>query len=315
MTTQHEQVTHWIDQRAHRLDTYDPAAPLDDLRPLAARIGDTVRVVALGASTRAAHELSTLQHRLVRLLVEEHGFTSVALEGDDPVSVGLDAFVRTGEGDPAAMLAGARPFWRTREILALVEWMRAHNLRHPHTPVRFAPGSATPASPPLEGLAGIERGLAENTIRWEAESGDRIVHWGGIAHTAVGRSRTVTPPSSGLTHRSAGSYLRQRFGDGYVSVGLTFHHGTLPARAPEPPPQFAESVLGSASAAAYLWDLRADDAPEPVREWLAGPTRTRLVGPAYDPSDDAAHHLSGNALGDWFDVLVHVREVTPVHAL
>ncbi|WP_369202898.1 erythromycin esterase family protein [Streptomyces sp. PU-14G] len=315
MNGQQEHVKHWIDRQAHRLDTFDPDAPLDDLRPLAGRIGDGARVVAVSGSTRQAHELSALQHRLVRLLVEEHGFRSVALEGDDPTAAGLDAYVATGEGDPRAMLASARPFWRTEEIRGLVEWMRAHNVRNPDAPVRFAPTSAHPTSPPLEGLAGIERGLAEETLAWHEKTGDRIVYWGGIAHTAVGHPRTVSPPSPALTHRNAGSYLREHLGDGYVSVGLTFHHGELPFTAPVPPADFAESVLGTAEPADFWWDLRADSVPEPVRTWLETPARTRLVGPAYDPADDAAHHLSGGALADWFDVLVHVRKVSPVRML
>jgi erythromycin esterase len=77
-------------------------------------------------------------------------------------------------------------------------------------------------------------------------------------------------------------------------------------------------VLNGAEPDAYLLDLRDEAeaaAPEPVRTWLDSPARTRLVGPAYDPAADAAHHLSGGALTDWFDALAHVREVTPARPL
>ncbi|MEU4966643.1 erythromycin esterase family protein [Streptomyces smyrnaeus] len=314
-----------IGQRVHRLRTFDPRAPLDDLRPLAESLGHDPQVVAVGSSTRAAHELSAVQHRLVRLLVEEHGFRSIALEGDDPARVGLDTYVRTGEGDPRTALAQARPFLRTAEILGLVRWMREYNARNPRDPVRFAgstpaPGS-TPAAAVPTGLAEIERELADTTVRWHAESGDRIVYWGGTAHTAVGRPRTVSPAPAGSdsTHPNAGGYLREHFGAGFVSVGLTFHHGGIPVTVPTPPAEFAESVLGTAGPAAYLWNLRGDAgtdaAPETLRAWLRTPTRTRLVGPVYDPADDAAHHLSGGGLSDWFDALVHVRKVGPVRPL
>ncbi|WP_433098353.1 hypothetical protein [Streptomyces sp. CA-250714] len=39
------------------------------------------------------------------------------------------------------------------------------------------------------------------------------------------------------------------------------------------------------------------------------------LGPAYDPAEDPAHHLSGGGLSDWFDALVHVREVGPARLL
>ncbi|MFG2894758.1 erythromycin esterase family protein [Streptomyces sp. NPDC048248] len=317
---QHEQVRRWIEEYAHPLDTYDPAAPLDDLRSLAPLIGEA-QVVAVGVSAREAREPAALQHRVVRLLVEEHGFRSVALEGDDPARLGLDTYVRTGEGDPRAMLGPARSFLRTEEVLTLVEWMRAYNARFPDDPVRFMTPALTTSALPPGGLAGIERRLAEDTIRWHAESGHRTVYWGGIGHTAVGSPRTVSPApaaSPPLTHRNAGSYVREHFGTGYVSLGVTFHHGRLSysASVPVPPPDFAESVLDAvAPAAYYVTDLRTGPPPGPVRDWLHTPTRTRLVGPAYDPTDDQDHHLSGGALADWFDALVHVREVTPAQLL
>ncbi|WP_407547926.1 erythromycin esterase family protein [Streptomyces sp. Pv4-95] len=313
---QHEQVRRGVEEHAHPLDPSDPASPLDDLRPLAPLIGDA-QVVAVGVSAREAREPAVLQHRVARLLVEEHGFRSVTLEGDDPARLGLDTYVLTGEGDPRAMLGPARSFWRTEEVLALVAWMRAYNKRFPDDPVRFMPPALTLSALPPDGLAGIERRLAEDSIRWHAESGDRTVYLGGIAHTAVGSPRTVSPApaaSPPLTHRNAGSYLREHFGAGYVSLGVTFHHGRLshPAPVPVPPPDFAESVLGAvATAAYYVPDLRTGPPPGPVRDWLHTPTRTRLVGPAYDPADDRNHHLSGGALADWFDALLHVREVTP----
>ncbi|MFD7547732.1 erythromycin esterase family protein [Streptomyces sp. NPDC059816] len=302
-----DQVTRWIGQHAHPLTTLDPAAPPTDLLPLADLVGDAA-VVALGASTRQSHELSALAHRIVRLLVEERGFRSLALEGDDATRVGLDAYVSTGTGDPRALLAGARSFWRTAEILDLVHWMRAFNLRRPDDPVRFAASTVTGPVPALDGMAGIEWTLAEAAIQWHERTGDKVVYWGGLVHTAAG---TATSPTD---HRNAGSYLRERFGTGYASLGLTFHHGTLPVAVPHPPTEYAEAVLGSAGPDAYLLDLRTG-APPAVRTWLTAPTSTRMIGPGYDPTEDADHHVTGGALTDWFDAVLHVRTVTPTGPL
>ncbi|GAA2434346.1 erythromycin esterase family protein [Streptomyces macrosporus] len=309
-----DEVTQWIRNHAHRLASLDPQAPPADLRPLADMARDA-RVVAMGDACRQTHELSVVSHRIVRLLVEELGFRTLALEGDDASRVGLDEYVRTGTGDPRALLAEARSFWRTEEILDVLRWMRSYNRRHPDDPVRFvgvAPSRRFTSG--HDGLAGIERGLAEETLRWYEHTGDRIVYWGGLAHTANGAARTVSPSSPPLTHRNAGSRLRERFGSGYVSIGLTFHHGTAPYPVPAPPPEFADALLGSAGPEAYLLDLRAD-VPDRVGAWLGTPTRTRLIGPDYDPRDDAAYHMSGGSLADWFDAVVHVREVTPVRPL
>ncbi|WP_405678173.1 erythromycin esterase family protein [Streptomyces sp. NBC_01511] len=308
-------VAQWIRQHAHPLTTLDPQAPLADLLPLADLVRDSA-VVAVGAATRQAHELSTLAHRAVRFLVEQQGFRSLALEGDDAVRLGLDAYISTGTGDPKALLSEARSFWQTEEILDVVRWMRSYNRRHQDDPVRFVEDLGRPRTPGLrmDSLAGIEQGLAESTIRWQEETGDKIVYWGGLAHTAVSSSRNTYSTPSPHGHRNAGSYLRERFGTRYVSIGLTFHHGTAPYLITSPPEDFADATLGRADLDTYLLNLRTDS-PASVRAWLDAPTKTRMIGPAYDPEDNDAYRISDGSLAGWFDAVIHSQVVTPVGLL
>ncbi|MFI0355196.1 erythromycin esterase family protein [Actinomadura sp. 9N407] len=128
--------TRWISGRAHPLDAPEAGAPLTDLEPLRALAADAT-VVGMGASTRGAREVSVLQHRVARFLVEELGYRTLALEEDWTRSLSLDAYVRTGEGDPRELLAEMWLPWRTREILDVITWMREFNERHPNDPVRF----------------------------------------------------------------------------------------------------------------------------------------------------------------------------------
>lgn len=164
-------------------------------------------------------------------------------------------------------------------------------------------------------LSTIEQHLATTVVRWHERTGDAIVYWGGIAHTAVGSQRVVTQHTDRETQWNAGSRLRERFGDAYRSIGITFHHGTVHHGAgvlevPAPPVDYAEHALSAAGLPPYLLDLRAA-APEPVRRWLDAPTRTRLIGPRYDPDNDASYHLSGQSPAEWFDAVVHIPTVTP----
>lgn len=294
-----------------------PDEPLDDLRPLAPLVRDA-KVVALGAAARQTRELSNVAQRIVRLLVEEEGFRTLALEGDDPGRLGLDVYVATGEGDPRALLGRARSFWQTAEILDLVRWMRSYNKRHPGNPVRFArfPDAPVRHTTRLDGLAELERTLADGVTWWQQHTGDKVVYWGGTAHTAVGDPRTVSPSEPPETHQNMGGYLRERLGPGYRSVGLTMAHGSIGQPLPAPSPDFVDSLLSDAAEdrAGYILDL-STTRPEPVRRLLDAPTRTRLIGPSYDPLDDAAHHLSGGSLPSWFDVVVHTQEVTPARPL
>ncbi|OEV10306.1 erythromycin esterase family protein [Streptomyces nanshensis] len=303
---EHAAAARWVRTHAHPLAALDPGAPPDDLRPFAESVRDAA-VVALAHSMRHSRELSTVSHRVLRLLVDEYGFRSLALEGDDPVRRGLAAYVRDGTGgDPRELLARCRPFWRTEEILDVVTWMRAYNERHPADPVRFAESPVPePEFTGPESLPDIERHLAESTAWWHEHTGDRIVYWGGLAHMGVDAHR-----------HNAGSRLRERLGSAYAAIGLTFHRGTALHRYPEPPADFAESVLGAGDLDAFTLDLRTGNAPDPaVRAWLAGPVRTRLIGPVYDPAHDAAHHMTADALTDLLNGVIHIREVTNARPL
>ncbi|MFD5184745.1 erythromycin esterase family protein [Streptomyces sp. NPDC058372] len=317
MDTSTAQIVQWLGARAHPLNAADTQAPSGDLAAFVSLVRDRgAEVVAIGVACRQGRELAVVAHRMVRVPVEEAGFRSVASEGDDPAAVGIDGYVRTGEGGPRAMPAGARSFWRSEEILGLVEWMRAYNLRNPADQVRFArPSPGGERGPRLAGMAGIERELAEDTLGWCRRSGDKIVYWGGLAHMAVGEPRAVTPPSPPETHRNAGSFLRVRLGPAYLSVGVTFSHGAIPYDVPPSPEGYLDEVFGRGGPDAYWVDVSgvgegSGELPGAVAEWLAAPARVRLIGPGFDPRESAAHYMAGRSPGEWFDGVVHVREVT-----
>lgn len=310
-----EPIVHWLRDQAIPLSTFDPDAALTDLEPVRDMTRDAT-VVGLGVSTRLSHELSAVSHRILKFLVEELGFRSIALEGGEEISVRLNDYVRTGMADPRALVGDAQPFLRTQEVLDVISWVRHYNTQHLTDPVRFAntADGQRPATLVPDSLAEIERGLAEGTIWWHDHTGDKIAYWGGLAHTVNGNPRAVSPSTPPESQRNAGSYLRERFGPGYVSVGLTFHHGSVPYLVPAPPEEFADSILGRVGMDAYLVDLRAAR-PHQIQEWLDAPAKTRLIGPDYDGADDAAYHLSGGSLAEWFDIIAHIRTATPVRFL
>src|SRR4051812_40782259 len=97
------------------------------------------RVVGMGEATHGTREFFQFKHRMLEFLVEEMGFTAFALEVDSATALRVDAYVRGGAGQAAAIVRGMRYWiWDTEEIVALVQWIRQHNLK-PTTkhPVRF----------------------------------------------------------------------------------------------------------------------------------------------------------------------------------
>lgn len=117
----------WLAEHAVPFDTVEADHGFQDLAPLKEMIGGA-RVVGLGEGTHGTREHFQLKHRLVEYLATELGFTLFAIEACMPESQALDPYVRGGEGDPGKLIGGMYFWtWHTEEVLAMVEWMRAHN--------------------------------------------------------------------------------------------------------------------------------------------------------------------------------------------
>ncbi|HEY0454024.1 erythromycin esterase family protein [Actinophytocola sp.] len=415
-------VAEWVRQRGIPLSTADPAAPADKLVKLGEWVGDAT-VVGIGPSTYGGHEQFTMTHRIIRLLVEEHGFRAVATEDDWDVVLDLDRYVRTGEGDLEALLKGAGVPWRARELADAVEWIREYNTTHdeqvrlvgagvidtraavyeevtryvervapdrraalrshfdvieprteqpvPHFIMQVTDKDAwveharsalalVEALPHAEGDGADAREhalvvqhvrqivafyehyayhlvddgyrdlkMAENLRWWHEHTGDKIVYWSTNAHSVRSAELTISvPPRGVLTFRPTGDHLREWFGDGYFSLGVTFESGDvnsgwgLPPFAsrampvPKQAPEFVERHFANNGTPRYLLSLR-HNVPEAVREWLATPLeKARVIGSICDPGQDPdGYWMTGGSLAGWYDALIHVKELTPTTIL
>ncbi|MFF8018553.1 erythromycin esterase family protein [Streptomyces sp. NPDC007929] len=174
---------------AHPLRTTGPRGDLGDLRPLGRMVGDA-RVVGLGEATHSSHEFFTLKHRVLRYLVEHKGFRTFALETSWSTGLRLDAYVRTGEGDPRRIMReefqDTYAWWNTDEYLALIEWMRAYNLRHPRDQLRFMGDDFAYAGPELH----------DEVLRYTAR------HLPGLLPRVTALYRGLRPTTS------AGTYMK-----------------------------------------------------------------------------------------------------------
>jgi erythromycin esterase len=120
----------WLRARAIGLASTEPAAPLDDLLPLKPLFQD-VEAITLGEGTHFTHEFQTMHHRLARFFAEELGARVFTFEAGWAEFLAIDDYLRTGQGDPAALLENdSWVFWDTEEMLELVRWARAWNASH-----------------------------------------------------------------------------------------------------------------------------------------------------------------------------------------
>jgi len=88
------------------------------------------RVVMLGEASHGTSEFYRARDAITRRLVEQHGFSIVAVEADWPDAASIDRFVRhrpRRDGEEAAFERFPRWMWRNQEVDALVGWMRGHN--------------------------------------------------------------------------------------------------------------------------------------------------------------------------------------------
>ena len=119
------------------LDTLRAAAiPLSggahDYDQLLDLVGEA-RVVLLGEATHGTHEFYRERARITRRLIEEKGFTIVAVEADWPDAYRVNRYVRglDGDADAAAALGDFERFplwmWRNHEVVDLVESLREIN--------------------------------------------------------------------------------------------------------------------------------------------------------------------------------------------
>ncbi|MFE6686364.1 erythromycin esterase family protein [Streptomyces sp. NPDC057743] len=374
-------------------------ATLDELAEQTA----AATVIGIGESTRFSRETFEVRAQLFRRLVQRHGFRALAVQDSAGAAADLDRYVHTGEGSAESALDGAWRPWRTAEMAATLEWIRAFNQDHPHDPVRIfgvkplqarpedydavldhvrdaAPERWAEVSSHLEPIrtahhteehvqrargthpgrpfvdhardalalirslpdvgradraddilarlrlivdfhersvagrgnyAGDAAVWADAVADFRRRTGLRVVYWDGIAHTSAAPVTLGLAPERG-PQPSVGSLLRERYGTGYVSVAIGFHHGDLGVvTVPEPAQDLLDAMLGEAESAAHWLDLRLDA----VRRRWDGPAKARVVSGIYDPSRDAAEHLAVANLTDAFDVLIHIRQASPVRWL
>ena len=109
----------------------EPLPDIDDesFGPFFDRFGDA-RVVCLGEASHGTSEFYRARAAISRRLIERHGFTIVAVEGDWPDCATVDRYVRHRPARDIDFRAFERfPMWmwRNREVDSFIRWMRSHN--------------------------------------------------------------------------------------------------------------------------------------------------------------------------------------------
>jgi erythromycin esterase-like protein/predicted phosphoribosyltransferase len=97
----------------------------------------SARVVLLGEASHGTHEFYRERAFITERLIAEAGFSAVAVEADWPDAYRVNRYVRGASEDASAVdaLGDFSRFptwmWRNTDVVAFVEWLRAHNDTQP----------------------------------------------------------------------------------------------------------------------------------------------------------------------------------------
>jgi erythromycin esterase-like protein len=107
-----------------------------DFAPLIEMIGDA-RFVLIGEATHGTEEFYRIRAELSKVLIRDHGFAAVAIEGDWPDTFRANEYVRGDRHiiDAESALSGFKRFpswmWRNGVTARFLDWLRDENAKRP----------------------------------------------------------------------------------------------------------------------------------------------------------------------------------------
>lgn len=194
----------WVEARARPIDAPEASRGFEGFQFLKARAG-AARVVGFGEGIHLSRELLLVRNKLMQYLVEELGFTAIALETGFTDGVIVDDYItgRTTKGWPRVGSCSSksepcsdrdRPYGHAFSFLdvaleenaALVEWMREYNAR-----------ATTRRKLRFYGVSMTGRG------EWDSASMTKSID------AALRYVRTVDPKQEQILHARLGPLLEQ----------------------------------------------------------------------------------------------------------
>ncbi len=248
----------------------------DDYDPLLELIGDGC-LVLLGEASHGTHEFYRERALITRRLIEEKGFTGVAVEADWPDAYRVNRYVRGAREDRDAeeALRGFQRFptwmWRNAEVLDFVGWLRAHNEgRDPADAVGFYGLDLYSLYASIEAVVAYLERIDPPAAARARERYACFEQFGGAGHE-YGRWASLgisEPCRRGVTdqlldlHRNSVAYLRR---DGLAAEDDQFY-AEQNARLITSAEEYYRTMFSSHTAS---WNLRDRHMADTVRRLLA----------------------------------------------
>ena len=105
----------------------------EDLSTIIEAIGDA-KIVLLGEASHGTSEFYTVRAKLSKMLIEQKGFSAIAVEGDWPSAQHVNRYIKgygeSKENVQEVLKAFSRwPtwMWANEEIAEFIDWLKMHN--------------------------------------------------------------------------------------------------------------------------------------------------------------------------------------------
>ena len=120
----------WAKQNAKEISSLVPVDDICDLEAVGAAIG-SAKFVALSEGFHNCKEMMSLHHRIIRYLVENHGFNTILTESGLPESRLIHEYVQGGDPTENMWEKGLNKMYAAwKEGRKLIEYMREYNMKH-----------------------------------------------------------------------------------------------------------------------------------------------------------------------------------------
>lgn len=113
--------------------TSKPIKTMEDLDMIVQAVGDA-EIVMLGEASHGTSEFYTMRAEITKRLIEEKGFSFIAVEGDWPSCYTLNRYIKHKADAPANARDALKDFnrwptwmWANEEVASLTQWLHQHN--------------------------------------------------------------------------------------------------------------------------------------------------------------------------------------------
>lgn len=139
LISQNSETIDWITKQAIEIEDAEPDTALDIFTEHTPAAFDNAKIYGFGEASHNTKEFFNLKAKFFKHLVETQDVKTFIMEESYQAEAIINEYISGGEGDIKTVASSfSIGFWRTKEVLNLITWMRTYNLNKPKSEhIRF----------------------------------------------------------------------------------------------------------------------------------------------------------------------------------